>query len=95
MQNYEMVLVLRPTIADEEIQSPLDNISKLITSKGGVIDKIEPWGRKKMSYPVKRFSEGNYFLAQFKLDPKMVKEVEKPLLISSDVIRHLVVRLDS
>lgn len=92
MRDYEMVLILRPDIPDENLQASLDNISRLITSKGGVVSKIDSGGRKKLAYPIKRFSEGNYFLAQFKMDAKMVGELEKPLLISQDVVRHQIVK---
>lgn len=95
MRDYEMVLILRPDIPDENIQTSLDNISQLITSRGGTISKIEPGGRRKLSYPIKRFSEGSYFVAQFKIAPKTVNELEKPLLISLDILRHQIISLNA
>ena len=50
MRDYEMVVIMRPDIADENIQSSVDNLSKVITSRGGVINKIEPGGRKKLAF---------------------------------------------
>lgn len=93
MRDYEMVVIMRPDIADENIQASVDNFSQIITSKGGVIDKIEPGGRKKLAYPIKRFNEGSYFLAQFKLEPKLISDLEKPLLISQDILRHQIISL--
>lgn len=93
MRDYEMVVIMRPDIPEENIQASVDNLSQLITSRGGVVNKIEPGGRKKLAFPVKRFNEGSYFLAQFKLEPKLVSDLEKPLRISQDILRHQIVSL--
>lgn len=93
MRDYEMVVIMRPDIPDENLQASVDNLSQIIASKGGVINKIEPGGRKKLAYHIKRFSEGSYFLAQFKFEPKLISELEKPLRISQDILRHLIISL--
>ncbi len=93
MRDYEMVVIMRPDILDENIQSSVDNLSRVITSRGGVISKMEPGGRKKLAYPIRRFSEGSYFLAQFQFEPKLISELDKPLRISQDILRHQIVSL--
>ena len=95
LRGYEMVLVISPELAEDKFNAALDGISKLITDMGGVVSEIKQWGKRKLAYPIKQFSEGNYILTRLQLQPAMGKEVEAKLQISEDVLRHLLVRLNS
>jgi small subunit ribosomal protein S6 len=95
LRDYEMVLVISPELADERLDTTIKNISQIITDVGGVVSDIKQWGKRKLAYPIKRFSEGNYVLAQLQLQPALSKEVESKLQISEEVLRHLLVRLNS
>ena len=65
----------------------------VITEKGGELSLAEPWGKRKLAYPLKHFMEGNYVLTRFKLSSKLTKELEANLHISEEVLRHLLVKL--
>ena len=95
LRNYEMILVISPELAEEKLNATLNNISQLIADMGGVVSDIRQWGKRKLAYPIKKFSEGNYVLAHFQLQPALSKEVEAKLQISEEVLRHLLVRLNS
>jgi len=95
LRDYEMVLIISPELAEDKFNAALDGISKLITDMGGVVSEIKQWGKRKLAYPIKQFSEGNYILTRLQLQPAMGKEVEAKLQISEDVLRHLLVRLNS
>lgn len=95
LHEYEMVLVISPEVAEEEIEATIDVVSQFITGKGGTISDIEKWGKRKLAYPIKRFVEGSYVLTRFKLKPVFGKELEESLRISEKVLRHLLIRLDS
>jgi len=93
--DYELVLVISPEVAEEEFEATIDNISRLITGKGGTVSDIERWGKRRLAYPIRHFVEGSYVLARFKLQPAFGKELEANLRISEEVLRHLLIRLDS
>ena len=93
--DYELVLVISPEVAEEEFEATIDNISRLITGKGGTVSDIERWGKRRLAYPIRHFVEGSYVLARFKLKPAFGKELEANLRISEEVLRHLLIRLDS
>ena len=95
VHDYELVVIISPEVVDEALETKIDDISKLITSKEGIVATVEQWGKRKLSYPIKHFAEGNYVLAQFKMNPKWSKELEANLLISEEILRHLLVRLNS
>ena len=95
LRDYEMVLVISPELAEEELEATIDNVSRLITEKGGAISEIKRWGKRKLAYPINHFIEGNYILANFKSKPEFGKELETELRISEVVLRHLLIKLDS
>jgi len=95
LQEYELVYILNPEMTDEALDTKVNGISEFITGKEGVVDAVDKWGKKKLSYPINHFLEGNYILTRFKLSPARCKELEANLRISEDVIRHLLVKVGS
>jgi small subunit ribosomal protein S6 len=95
MHSYELVLVVSPQIADEGYEAAIDRYSRFITGKGGVVDDTQRWGKRKLAYPIKHFGEGNYVLFKFRMKPAYSRELESSLRISEDIMRHLLVRMDS
>ncbi|MFC2007750.1 30S ribosomal protein S6 [Chloroflexota bacterium] len=93
IHDYELVFVISPEIVDESLEAAVDGVSKFITGKGGDVSEIERWGKKRLAYPLKRFSEGNYVLIRFKMNPEWSKELETSLKISEDILRHLLINL--
>jgi len=80
---------------DEALDALIDNISQFVTGKGGTISDIERWGKRKLAYPISRFMEGSYVLIRFKLKPALGRELKTNLQISEEVLRHLLIRLNS
>jgi small subunit ribosomal protein S6 len=95
LQDYELVLIISPEVGDEALDATIDNVSKFITVSGGTISNVERWGKKRLAYPIKHFTEGSYVLTQFKLKPALSKEFEANLQISEEVLRHLLIKLGS
>lgn len=94
MRDYEMVVVISPEVADENVPTLMEKWGQFISEKGGEITNVDHWGRRKLAYPIKKFYEGNYVLARFKVEPSAAAELEANLRINEEVIRHLLVRLD-
>ena len=94
LRNYELVLIINPEIVDEALNNTIDTVSQFIINKGGVVSNVEQWGKRRLAYPIRHFTEGNYVLAQFALKPEISKEVEARLRISEDILRHLLVGIE-
>lgn len=92
--DYELVFIISPEVSDESLDTAIGSVSQFITGKGGVISSEERWGKRKLSYPIKRFLEGNYVLTRFKMKPEWSKELEANLRISEDVLRHMLVKVE-
>jgi len=94
MRNYELVLVLKPDLTDEAQEGFVQKVTRWVTEKGGAISQTDKLGRKKLAYPLKSSKEGIYVLSKFSAEPALVRDVEKSLKLSEEVLRHLVVKLE-
>ena len=94
MRRYELMLVLRPDAPDERIAAIVDRTTRQITTDGGQIVKVAPWGRRRLAYPIDRYREGSYHIVVFEGAAGTIAEIERTLLITEEVLRHLVVRQD-
>ncbi len=93
MRDYELVVIIKPLVADDEVPATVEKTSQYITERGGSIAEVNQWGRKKLAYPIKDFAEGNYVLTHFSMDPELTTELEANLELSEDILRYLLVRL--
>ena len=86
------MLVLRPDVADDRSQAVIDRTTRQITAAGGQITKVAPWGRRRLAYPIDRYREGSYHIILFHAPGEALAELEHGLLITEEVLRHLITR---
>jgi small subunit ribosomal protein S6 len=94
MRRYELMLVLRPDVADDKSQAVIDRTTRAIVGAGGQIVKVAPWGRRRLAYPIDRQREGSYHIILFEAPSEAVAELERGLLITEELLRHLVTRVE-
>ena len=92
MRRYELMLVLRPDVPDDRAQAVIDRTTRGIVASGGQIVKVAPWGRRRLAYPIDRYREGSYHIVLFEAPAEAIAETERTLLITEEVLRHLVTR---
>ena len=94
MRRYELMLVFRPDAPDDRLSAIIDRTTRQITADGGQIVKVAPWGRRRLAYPINRQREASYHIIVFESPASAVADLERTLLITEEVLRHLVVRQD-
>ena len=94
MRRYELMLILRPDVADDKAQAVIDRTTRQLLGSGGQIVKVAPWGRRRLAYQIGAFREGSYHIVLFEAPPEAIVEMERVLLITEEVIRHLVTRIE-
>jgi small subunit ribosomal protein S6 len=94
MRRYELMLVLRPDAPEDRIQAVLEKTTRHVTDTGGQVVKMAPWGRRRLAYQIDRYREGSYHILHFDAPPESIVDLERTLLITEEVLRHLVVRVD-
>jgi small subunit ribosomal protein S6 len=94
VRRYELMLVFRPDAPDDRISAIIDRTTRQITADGGQIVKVAPWGRRRLAYPIDRHREAAYHIVVFEAPTTVIAELERGLLITEELLRHLVVRQD-
>jgi small subunit ribosomal protein S6 len=94
VRDYELVLIINPGLSDDVANSTVDTLKQFITTRGGTVVEVAPWGKKRLSYPIKHHTEGNYVLFKIQMTAALSKELEAQIRISENVIRFLVVRVE-
>ena len=92
LRDYEILYIVRPDLEEEQLNQAVASVNRLIENLGGVQQKTDVWGRRRLAYEVRHLREGQYVLTDFQLDPARVPEMEATLKISDTVFRHLIVR---
>jgi small subunit ribosomal protein S6 len=94
MRRYELMLLFRPDLEDDKLQSAVEKVTRAIVNAGGALTKVSPWGKRRMAYEIQHFREASYFLLHFDIAPSAIREIERGLLISEEILRHLVTVLE-
>lgn len=94
MAQYELMYILKPDLSEELQQESFDKVHQIVQNSGGVEDKTDKWGRRKLAYNINDYSEGFYVLVNFSGDGAIANEITRLLNINEEIIRSIVIRLD-
>src|SRR5262249_36995980 len=78
----ELVHIIRRTAAEEEVTALSERVQGWISGDGGEVQKVTPWGRRRLAYPIERFRDGSYVQVQFKAQPNALGGLERQLKLS-------------
>jgi small subunit ribosomal protein S6 len=92
MKAYELLLLLNPSLDEEANAAVLDKIQGVITADGGVVDKLEPWGKRKLAFELDKLTEGDYTLIDFHAAPASIAELDRVLHITDGVVRYMLLQ---
>ena len=93
MTKYEMLYILDASLSDEAKDGIIKKIEDLVSSNGGVIEKTDRWGVKKLQYPINYKSEGYYVLTTFQAEKTLVVEIKRIIGITDGIIRRLITKI--
>jgi len=89
---YEAMVILNPNLAEDDLAAAAQRIAEQIAARGGQVEKVDTWGRRRMFYPIKHLRDGQYVVYTFRSEPQALRELETSWRIADEVLRHLVVR---
>lgn len=95
MKKYEIMFIVRPTLGEDDIKKVVKNFENVLTSNGAKIIETKEMGQRELAYEIKKFKSGYYFVFEVEAnDDKAIKEFDRLGLISGDMIRHLITKIE-
>jgi small subunit ribosomal protein S6 len=93
-RTYEVMFIVRPDQSDEDIDKLISTMETNITNAGGKVKSAEKMGKRRMAYLVRKFIDGFYVLLTLEGSGELIKEIERRLRVTEQVIKFISVRTD-
>ncbi len=92
MRRYELMIILDAVLEERTVQPSLDRFLTVVKSRGGTVQKVDVWGRRRLAYDIDKKSEGIYAVVDLTADPDTVRELDRQLNLNEGVLRTKVMR---
>ncbi len=95
MRNYEIMFIVKPTLSEDETKKVVESFGKVLTDNGAKITDQKEMGQRELAYEIKKFKSGYYYLYFVEAsNDEAINEFDRLAGISSDVIRHLITKIE-
>lgn len=92
MRRYEVMVILDPSLEDKDAKAAVDRYLTTVSSRGGEVQNIDHWGKRRFAYEIRHINEGYYTVVVLNAEPAAVDELSRVLGLADEVVRHKVVR---
>jgi small subunit ribosomal protein S6 len=94
LRHYEIMVILDGNLEERTVAPSLDTYLNVIRTSGGSVEKLDVWGRRRLSYEINKKTEGIYAVIDLQADPQAVAELDRQLRLNESVLRTKVIRPD-
>ena len=91
---YQSVLILNPDLDETQVDKVLEKVTGFLAKNNGSCLKAEKWGKKRLSYRIKKSRFGYYLNIYHTCDSLKVASLEIEYKLYDLVLKFLVIRLD-
>ena len=92
MRHYELMVILDPELEERTVTPSLETYLKIIKDSGGTVNKLDLWGRRRMSFEIAKKGEGIYVVIDMNCEPAAIKELDRQLNLNEAILRTKVIR---
>ncbi|MEC8996629.1 MAG: 30S ribosomal protein S6 [Pseudomonadota bacterium] len=91
MRNYEIVLMFDIN-QDSLTEQTMDKYQKIISSKGGTVDRYEDWGNLKLAYEINKNNKARYIMMNIQADNQVIDEISGLIKFNDSILRHIILQ---
>ena len=92
MRHYELMVILDPSLEERTVAPSLDQYLNVIRTAGGSVEKLDVWGRRRLSFEIDKKAEGIYAVVDLNAEPAVMKELDRQLNLNESILRTKVMR---
>ena len=93
-RTYEVIFIVDPDTADNEVMQLSEGVQKIITGQGGNITKTEMMGKRQLAYEINHKKNGTYVLLEVEGSGAEIAEVERRMRVNDQILRYMTIRVD-
>jgi small subunit ribosomal protein S6 len=94
MRTYEVLFIVAPNTEEGDVESLITQLSEAATTQGAQIAKVDRIGRRRLAYPIQRFTDGYYVVLTVEGTGAEIAEIERRMRVTDAIIRYLTIRID-
>jgi small subunit ribosomal protein S6 len=91
---YETTFIVNASLDDPQVETVIGRVQEAITKNGGSVSAVNKWGRKRLSYPINKKTNGFYVNLEFEATGTVIAPLERSFQLDEMVLRHLTIALD-
>jgi small subunit ribosomal protein S6 len=95
MRKYETIIISDPDLQDQSRADLLDKVRNIIARENGILLYVDDWGSKKLAYEISKKLRGHYVCLTYGGTGDLVKELERNLGLSDDVMKYMTILLST
>ncbi len=95
MRHYELLVILKPTLTDEEKSSQVDFLKDLLAKNDAQIEVIEDKGTRNLAYEIQKHKRGHYYVIYFKAPSSSIAEIERMIRFNEEIIKFMTVKYEN
>jgi len=92
LRHYEIMVILDPALEERTVGPSLDTYLNVIRTSGGSVEKLDVWGRRRLSFEINKKAEGIYAVIDLQATPAAVAELDRQLKLNESILRTKVIR---
>jgi small subunit ribosomal protein S6 len=92
LRHYELMVILDPDLEERTVTPSLDQFLNVVRTGGGSVEKVDVWGRRRLSYEINKKIEGIYAVVDVQCEPDTMAELDRQLNLNESVLRTKVLR---
>ena len=89
------MVILDPSLEERTIAPSLEKDLTVVPKDGGSVESFDVWGRRRLSYEIKKNAEAIYAVITLNAEPATVKELDRQLTLNEALLRPTVIRPDA
>lgn len=93
-RTYELIFIVDPGVADDEVMKLSESVQKIITGQGGSITKTEVMGKRQLAYEINHKKDGTYVLLEVEGSGAEIAECERRMRVNDQILRYMTIRVD-
>jgi len=95
MKKYEAMFIIKPELSGEEKKSVQGQINDTVTKNNGTVAEANIWAeKKKLCFPIRKYSEGTYYLMKFDVPTEAISKMRHVYKLNENILRVMITKVE-